>query len=864
MKKIASLLIIALLMSVSSIAAFEKINTYSGHFTDIKESAWYAKNVKTAYELGFMTGKTETEFDPDGNVTVVEGIAMASRLHALYNRTEIKTKPIENFEYRIDFDDPDYFVDLSKRNSRNDYGASCYRSFGEIRDGAIVIQADGTNDRGSYDPGFFIEGLDLDAKRFNKITFRMKIEELPNLDPQKPRHETVEIYFKTSASPSITGDKCVYANISKIEDKSEWFEVSVDAGSVAYWTDFIRGLRFDPTNNNGIFYVDYIVFSKSEKGDNSKWYDMYVDYALDNGIIEKHDYTSKDYNRGITRGELCSLFASALPEEYFNPINDIEKIPDVDMYSNEADVYLALYNAGIILGSDEIGTFNPRSNIRRSETAAIINRVALPENRVKGIIDFNGAESACEADKEFNNSSDLDKIQIKDAEGVISNGALVLCAIQRADGRYDAKASFKNLNINAHDYSKIRVRMKAENVDTELNTKYDLYFMNDGDDNFTEQKSFHGDYLKTAYVDSFGWYVFDIDLRLNPIWDGKITGVRFDPSNSSGTFTIDYIRFVSDDGYYTLTSHRDLIDAGYSATRLLQDEGFERGFYVGRVKNTASSLENGLFQDYCETDETPLWIISPHWARFDLVDDRDTTTDKYTIKDTAGANTVTYNPDEKSLTMRVNATKIYEGKPHIAEEYEWWPHLLVAQNSSISPVDVERNSAAADRMFVEIDIRCLDFKDSPVREGAVQPSFMTYFYLRTPKAPGQLIWFGIDFLNGTSANKGTGAGWSPDSAAHQYMYKIRQAVFYGGIENSFNPENGVIVTGEEWKSVRFDVTPHIEQAVTWANRDNVFGVPVTLEDMYIEGVNIGYETWGNFDYTMEFKNFNMVSYTKIK
>ena len=319
MKKIITLVLSFLLFSVGVSAAFEKVNTYNSHFTDVKDSAWYYENVKTAYELGFMNGKTETEFVPNGDVTVVEAIAMASRLHALYNSVEIKPKSAENFEYRIDFDDPDYFVDLTERNSRNDNGASCYRSFGEIRDGAIVIQADAPNDRGLYDPGFFIEGLDLDAKRFNKITFRMKIDELPNLDTQKTRHQTVEIYFKTSASPSITGDKCVYANISKIEDKSEWFEVSVDASSTPYWTDFIRGLRFDPTNNNGIYYVDYIVFSKSENGDNAKWYDMYVDYALDNGIVEKHDYTSKEYNRSITRGELCSLFASALPEEYFNP-----------------------------------------------------------------------------------------------------------------------------------------------------------------------------------------------------------------------------------------------------------------------------------------------------------------------------------------------------------------------------------------------------------------------------------------------------------------------------------------------------------------------------------------------------------------
>jgi hypothetical protein len=94
------------------------------------------------------------------------------------------------------------------------------------------------------------------------------------------------------------------------------------------------------------------------------------------------------------------------------------------------------------------------------------------------------------------------------------------------------------------------------------------------------------------------------------------------------------------------------------------------------------------------------------------------------------------------------------------------------------------------------------------------------------------------------------------------MYKIPQSMVFGGVENSFVPRSGVVNVGEEWKHVRIDVTPHIEQAVEWANRDNIFGVPVTVEDMYFEGANIGFETWGNYDYTVEFKNFNMIAYNK--
>ena len=365
--------------------------------------------------------------------------------------------------------------------------------------------------------------------------------------------------------------------------------------------------------------------------------------------------------------------------------------------------------------------------------------------------------------------------------------------------------------------------------------------------------------------------VFEIDFRTFPNWKGNVTAFRFDPANSNGTYTIDYLRFVKGD-HFKYQTHEELLEAGYNATRLLKDEGFERGFWVSRIQNTATSMTKGKWQDYCETNEVPLWNISPHWARFDLVDDRDTETDKYTIKDKHDGNTIIDNPEEKSLTMRVNTYPMYEGKPHIQDDkstpdvdegnYMWWPHLLISQDSGICPIDKKRNSAAADRVFIECDIRLLDFNDTTIKEGSMSANFMSYFYLRTDKAPGDLIWFGINFFNGTRVDGSLRCGWSPDSGAHQYMYKMSQAIVFNGVENSFVPQKGVVLTGEEWKHVRFDVTPHIEQAVQWANRDNIFGVPVTIEDMYFEGVNIGYETWGSYDYTVEFKNFNMVLYNK--
>ena len=94
------------------------------------------------------------------------------------------------------------------------------------------------------------------------------------------------------------------------------------------------------------------------------------------------------------------------------------------------------------------------------------------------------------------------------------------------------------------------------------------------------------------------------------------------------------------------------------------------------------------------------------------------------------------------------------------------------------------------------------------------------------------------------------------------MYGIPEAVAFGGIENSFTPEKGTVLVSDEWKHVRIDITPHIERVVEWANRDNIFGVPVTKDDLYFEGESIGFEIHGNYDCTFEFKNYNMISYNK--
>ncbi len=84
--------LIVLICSGASMAAepgfanFTNVNTYeNGQFKDVPSSAWYADNVATAYELGLMKGSNDTTFNAQGNITIGESIALASRLYSIYN-----------------------------------------------------------------------------------------------------------------------------------------------------------------------------------------------------------------------------------------------------------------------------------------------------------------------------------------------------------------------------------------------------------------------------------------------------------------------------------------------------------------------------------------------------------------------------------------------------------------------------------------------------------------------------------------------------------------------------------------------------------------------------------------------------------
>ena len=111
----------------------------------------------------------------------------------------------------------------------------------------------------------------------------------------------------------------------------------------------------------------------------SPWYQVYADYAVNNGILAKGEFSS--YTAPATRAQLAHILAAALPSAELTAINTVSALPDVDSSTPYHEDIFLLYRAGVLTGNDSTGTFTPNAAITRCEVAAIVTRMVQPTAR---------------------------------------------------------------------------------------------------------------------------------------------------------------------------------------------------------------------------------------------------------------------------------------------------------------------------------------------------------------------------------------------------------------------------------------------------------------------------------------------------
>lgn len=126
-------------LTISACADFEKTKSYTnGQFTDIPETEWYASSVADAYEYGIMNGTTPTLFNPNGTLTVAEGVTIAARLHSIINDKSIPASGGEwymqyvNYCIENGFLAKDKFDDFNRTIRRSEMAELLSMSTGEL------------------------------------------------------------------------------------------------------------------------------------------------------------------------------------------------------------------------------------------------------------------------------------------------------------------------------------------------------------------------------------------------------------------------------------------------------------------------------------------------------------------------------------------------------------------------------------------------------------------------------------------------------------------------------------------------------------------------------------------------------------
>ena len=197
-----------------------------------------------------------------------------------------------------------------------------------------------------------------------------------------------------------TSEKLTYnSDVFKDVNENLWYGANKQAViKKAYELRLIQGKGsgvFDPGGNLTIaeaIKMAAVVHKIYNGGDGSftqgsPWYQVYVDYAIESGIISESLFAGQ-YGKYATRAEMASIFARCVPASQLQKINSVSYLPDVytdrtygDGVFLEAEDIFMLYRAGVLTGNDSKGTFRPFSDITRAEAAAIICRIVIPSER---------------------------------------------------------------------------------------------------------------------------------------------------------------------------------------------------------------------------------------------------------------------------------------------------------------------------------------------------------------------------------------------------------------------------------------------------------------------------------------------------
>lgn len=374
----------------------------------------------------------------------------------------------------------------------------------------------------------------------------MKVENVVNnsqrYDPSATESEVSEENLEETVRFGFVVDgRIVFEDVKT----SHWYRSEV---ITAYKMGLIKGRSediFDPYGNVTVAeaitlavrlnYAYNGMTDDVELSDGAEWYKNYVDKAIELEIIEEGLFS--DYNAFALRREVAVIMSKSVPKSYLNLINKFVDIPDVPRTDPDFEVIRRLYNVGIVQGSDSEYNFFPDTNITRAEMAAIINRIAIPENRKRNITE----------------RERLAKIQTYTASQIVAGASLVNCEDVKMvlkDGSAYAVASTRDPILfldgfidlfNGTAVTQIRVYMKwnPEVVENPTEKGCKIFFTTVDNSKWDAGRCIDGEW--NGSFDEHGFAEIIFDCTSSKDFNGMIDKLRFDPFDIKTDFVIEKI-----------------------------------------------------------------------------------------------------------------------------------------------------------------------------------------------------------------------------------------------------------------------------------------------------------------------------------
>lgn len=322
--------------------------------------------------------------------------------------------------------------------------------------------------------------------------------------------------------------------------KDEWFAAEVAS---AYRLGFVNGTSTSPalyTPNGQVTIAETITLAVRlncifngldipEVKEGAEWYSAYVEMAIKEGIIKSAQFA--DYTAPALRRDVAMIMNKALPTTYVKAINMFTAIPDVPTKDPAYASIRKLYNAGVLTGMDEAYSFYPDNNVTRAEIAAIVNRLAIPDNR-KRIV----TEAELESRRKYYYAEDLDtatlgnchtsKLTIKDGFATASGKTKdPIVYLVNAFGQ-----------LNGKEITKITVAFKWDESKAKANP---VFFFTTPTGGWAAGRMISG--KDTGMKTEKGSSIFTFDLKSNAQFNDTITAIRFDPYDvMDAEFSIEY------------------------------------------------------------------------------------------------------------------------------------------------------------------------------------------------------------------------------------------------------------------------------------------------------------------------------------